>query len=302
MARRPRPLPPELVHGAFTVAEARRYAVGESRVRRSDLVSPLRGVRMVCSGPLTIQDRCRAALSVLPPGSAFTDVTALRLLGAQVPGELDGPDLHVRVTRASPRPQRHGLVVRTSARRVVTTVVGGVPVVLPQEAWIDCAARSTVDSLVVLGDALVRRRRPLLGLGDLEALVGRTPPGTRGLARARTSFVDLREGTDSLMETRTRLRLVRSGLPCPAVNEPVRDSRGQFLAMPDMLYREGRVVIEYDGDVHRSDRAVWMRDIRRRELLQSTGWLVMTVTADDVLRHPDPFVARVRHALRTRCA
>lgn len=102
------------------------------------------------------------------------------------------------------------------------------------------------------------------------------------------------------MESRTRLTLVRAGLPCPEVNVPVHDAAGRFLAMPDLTYREPRLALEYDGDVHRTERATWMRDIRRRESLQAAGWAVMTVVSDDVQRFPYALAGRVRALLRTR--
>jgi very-short-patch-repair endonuclease len=67
--------------------------------------------------------------------------------------------------------------------------------------------------------------------------------------------------------------------------------------MPDLSYPEQRVAVEYDGDVHRTDRTVWRRDVVRRQELESLGWRVITCTADDVLRHPDRPVSWVRRAL-----
>ncbi|MNW71026.1 hypothetical protein D3C74_506210 [compost metagenome] len=67
-----------------------------------------------------------------------------------------------------------------------------------------------------------------------------------------------------------------------------------------MSYPERRIAIEYDGDVHRTDPATWRRDVERRQRLEAAGWIIITATADDVLRHPERFVARVRAALQKR--
>lgn len=300
VARRPAPLPAVLTEGVFTVESALRAGVGESRLRRRDLSAPFRGVRVV--GPAEdLVLRCRAALQLLPPGAVLSHVTAARLLGVELPWQLDSDDrIHVRLSPGTTPPRRPGMTGHRSADPGQVLECHGLPVMSPEDTWRDLAAVATVDDVVVLGDAMMRRRQPFTTRGALEGVLRRTRPGRRGRARMRLALLDVRAGTDSTMETRTRLLLVRSGLPCPAVNEPVHDGTGHFLAMPDMLYRSERVAIEYDGDVHRTDQATWRRDIDRRERLQAAGWLVMTATADDVVRRPEAFVARVRATLRRR--
>jgi len=102
------------------------------------------------------------------------------------------------------------------------------------------------------------------------------------------------------MESRARWLLVDAGLPCPAVNVAARDYLGHFLTLPDLSYPDLKIAIEYDGDIHRTDKATWRRDIRRRQALEAAGWRVITCTADDVLRNPERLVAWVRAAIRDR--
>lgn len=273
--------------------------VSAERLRRTDLHRPFRGVRVPTGTESDLRTLCRAALAVLPAGSAVAESTALTLLGVELPTRLASSEIHVRVPSSAVRPARAGIVVHASTRVVHLAAGLDIPVVAAEEAWLDCAARADVDTLVVLGDALLRRQQPAAVLDELKDIVARTPPGTRGIARLRAALSDVRPGTDSLMETRTRLLLVRSGLPEPRVNRSVQVA-GRFIAMPDLIYEEAKIAIEYDGDIHRTDRATWMRDIRRREQLQAAGWLVLTATADDVLRDPAQFVRRVRTALNAR--
>ena len=40
----------------------------------------------------------------------------------------------------------------------------------------------------------------------------------------------------------------------------------------DFVWREQRVVAEFDGDHHRTDRQQWQNDMARRENLQDDGW------------------------------
>jgi very-short-patch-repair endonuclease len=154
-----------------------------------------------------------------------------------------------------------------------------------------------VPELVVLGDALLRRRDALSHLNRLKAAVAGLPAGTRGARRLRAAVEHLRPRTDSPMESRLRWLLVDAGLPCPAVNALVRTPDGSVVAMPDLSYEQERVAVEYDGDVHRTSKTVWRRDVARRQGLEALGWRVVSCTADDVLRHPARPVAWVRSAL-----
>lgn len=65
-----------------------------------------------------------------------------------------------------------------------------------------------------------------------------------------------------------------------------------------MSYPAARIAIEYDGDVHRIDRSIWRRDVRRFRAIEDLGWTVVRVIADDVVRDSSEFVGRVRRALR----
>ena len=124
-------------------------------------------------------------------------------------------------------------------------------------------------------------------------------PGRRGNRRMRAAIPLLEPHTDSPMETRLRLLIVRAGLPRPVAGHDVVVD-GEWLARPDLSYPGLRIAIEYDGDHHRVSRAQWRRDIGRRRLLEDAGWLLIVLTADDVLRHPELTVDRVRRAIAAR--
>jgi very-short-patch-repair endonuclease len=69
---------------------------------------------------------------------------------------------------------------------------------------------------------------------------------------------------------------------------------------PDLAYPEWRVVLEYEGDGHRTDPQQWRRDISRREAFEDAGWRVIRVTGGDVLTEPEAFLARVCRILAQR--
>jgi hypothetical protein len=290
-------------------------AAGESpyQLRQPWLGAPLRGVRTLgAHDPDDIAARCRAATLVLPPQAAFSHVTALRLLGVEVPWRAErrldssltapeeGEPLHVVAPRRSLRSTRAGIVWHFCGQQsLATTQHHGLPVTSAAQTWLHLSHGLTIDDLVVLGDAMLRRAAPVTSLDELRRLTESTHK-MRGLAKARVALDLIRAGTDSSMETRARLLLVHAGLPCPVVNRAAVDDEGRFLALPDMSYPQQRIAIEYDGDVHRTDPATWRRDVERRQRLEAAGWQIITATADDVLRHPERFVARVRTALQKR--
>ena len=295
---RPAPLPLGLDGAPFAVSEAFALGVRPGALRRSALCSPFWGVRMAADAAGDLRTRCRAALKVLPDGAAFGHVTALRLRGIEVPWRLDRDDrLHVVVRVQGQRPRRSGLVAHVCGRAdLASTRVTGLPVTSPAQTWLHLAPVLDVDELVVLGDAMLRRGAAATTVTALER-VASAAPGARGAARARRALPLLRPGTDSSLETRTRLVLVHAGLPCPVVNVPVHDDVGRFVALPDLSYPELRIAIEYDGDVHRTDARTWRRDVARTQAMQAAGWRVITLTADDVLHHPDRIISWVTAAI-----
>lgn len=268
--------------------------------------APIRGVRVPTGSVDTVAARCRAALEILPPSAAFSHVTALRLLGIEVPWRLDRGSagdhetlerLHVVVPRRDVRPQRKDIVAHACNQPALEVFTWhGLPVTTPAQTWLHLSDGLSVTDLVVLGDSMTRRKNPATTVEKLRDLLAATHR-MRGVVSARAAIEHVVAGTDSSMESRTRMILVEAGLPCPQVNVPAIDPSGAFLALPDMSYPALRIAIEYDGDVHRTDPATWRRDVERRQRLEEAGWLIITVTADDVIRHPERLIRRVLAAL-----
>ena len=102
------------------------------------------------------------------------------------------------------------------------------------------------------------------------------------------------------MESRTRLLFVRSGLPEPELNAAIVDAAGEWLAFGDFVWRDRRVVAEFDGDHHRTDRRQWQIDVARREAVQEAGWTYLQLTARMVTvpAYADRLVQRLTRLLR----
>lgn len=284
----------------LTTSEALAQGVTPGVLRGPSMIAPTSGVRIV-GACATLVDRCQAISHTLDDTAAFARTTALRLLGVEVPWQLEHDDrIHVVVPRRGARPQRAAVTSHFCGQdRLDVVDVDGLRVTSPAQTWLHLAHALTPDAVVVLGDAMMRRTEPRTTVHALRHLMERTYK-MRGLARCRLAIDLLRSGTDSSMETRTRLLLVQAGLPCPQVNRPALDGSGRFLALPDLSYPDLRIAIEYDGDVHRTDPATWRRDVERRQRLEDAGWIIITATADDVIRHPERLVSRVQAARARR--
>jgi hypothetical protein len=97
----------------------------------------------------------------------------------------------------------------------------------------------------------------------------------------------LRPRNNSPMETRARLFFLRGGLPEPEPNVVINDQNsGQWLSDPDFVWREQRVVAEFDGDHHRTDRQQCQNDLARRENLQDDAWAFVQLTYASVMVYP----------------
>jgi hypothetical protein len=104
---------------------------------------------------------------------------------------------------------------------------------------------------------------------------------TRGLRQLATVLTLADGGAESPRETALRLLVIRAGFPVPQTQIEVRDAAGRFVGRVDMGWPELQIALEYDGDQHRSDRAQYVRDLRRIEALQRLGWIVVRVIKED---------------------
>lgn len=295
----PQAIPHALLGSPFTVEQARLAGVSRDVLRGSRFWSPHYGIHVSTDEPDSLVCRCRA-LARAVPDVTFSHLTAARLCHLPVPG-LCGPlgipdDEPLEVTSAGTPPRWRGV---RGHRSVVDAnhieLRHGLRLTSGGRTWADLSARLGIDDLVVLGDAVLSRG--MASVVELTALAAR--PRRRGVSRMRAAIALLEPRTDSPRETRLRLLLVRAGLPQPTANLDVVED-GEWLARPDLSYPQLRIAIEYDGAHHHTDRRQWRSDITRRRLLEDAGWLLIVVTAEDLDRHPEAIVERVRRAIASR--
>lgn len=166
-------------------------------------------------------------------------------------------------------------------------VLAGTTVTTPARTALDLACWYPTTTAVAALDDLVRTTE--LKMPDVELLVARYR-GRRGIERARTSMDLVDAGAQSPKETWLRLVLIRAGLPRPQTQIPVYDDFGDAAAYLDMGWDDVKVAVEYDGEQHRSDRWQYTRDVRRSEMIDRRGWILVRVVAGD---RPAEIVRRV---------
>lgn len=290
----PIPFPPELSGRPFRLEEARALGLSAKVLRGRRFRRVLRGVYVEAELPDTLKLRVVAARLALPDSAVLSHETAALLRDLPVP---DDRRIHATIPRTVSRARISGIVTHHASSPPPTRRIAGLRVTAPERTFVDLAYHLGLVDLTVLGDAMVRRG--FTTTADLreatQACVVR-----RAMSRALRAAGLVHERVDSPMETRVRLLIVLAGLPSPEPGREVLDDDGQWVATVDLRYRAQRIAIEYDGDVHRTSRRKWRRDLRTRELLRHLGWEVIVLTADDVYSHPRHTLWRIHEALRTR--
>ncbi|RZS68667.1 uncharacterized protein DUF559 [Agromyces ramosus] len=290
------PVPPWLDSTPFSLADGRAAGLGDERMRGRDLVRPFRGVRVVASATPDLELRCRAYCVRMRSCEVFSHRTAGALHGLPIRPRDDG-----RLDVAAFEP--HG-VPRASGVRghrvrhcdIRAELVRGLQMVSAVDAWCQLAAELGHRDLVVLGDALVRRSSPIATMDVLAAAVGRRG-ARRGFRRLVHALRAVRARTDSPAETLLRLDLVEYGLPEPEINVDILDRHGRRIAIGDLVYRDYRVIVEYDGEHHRTDRRQYARDVDRLDDLAREGWRVIRFNAEHVGVRRRERLMRVHEAL-----
>ena len=281
---RPTVIPQALNGQPFRTADA--YALGVSlrtlqgaRFRRI-----AKGVYVAATTPESHRIRVRGVMLALPPRTIATGVTGLQLYGVDIgtqlpmtfatthPRQVRRRDLKVMRLKQLP-PCRHGIAA-------------------PEHCWLVAASSLNLLDLVTAGDSLLRLRRTTLA--RLQSAV-QTYSG-RGVVLARAAVRLVRERVDSPRESWLRLCLVLAGLPMPECNLIIRNDHGA-IGRVDLVYLAYRLIIEYEGDQHRTDRHQWNRDIDRQEDFARDQWTLIRVTSERA-RWPRQMVRAVYQALR----
>jgi Protein of unknown function (DUF559) len=170
-------------------------------------------------------------------------------------------------------------------------IIDGRAVTTPERTAFDIGRRGAVHSAVARLDTLARAT----GFKVDDVLrVARQHPRAPGLRRLEAALDLVDAGAQSPRESYLRLLLIDAGLPRPQTQIPVLGVDGIPVAYLDLGWQDWMVAVEYDGDQHRADRRQYVKDIRRLEMLEEMGWIVIRVVAED---RPANILRRVRAAI-----
>jgi very-short-patch-repair endonuclease len=263
------------------------------QLRHEDVVRLSRDTYLPAAAARDLRSRLVAVLLTAPAGAVVSHRSAAVLWGVAIP--LAGEDLCADLTvpagsrarrRADRRLHRLDLAPDEVTRR------RGMPVTTPERTWRDLAGVLLPAALLAVTDQLLDG---WCTRDQLAEQLRRRPSG-RGSARARTVLPVANRLAESPMESVLRWLLHEAGLPAPQLQFVVRDGTGRQLARADLAWPDRRLIVEFDGQVHR-ERGVFVADLRRQNGLVAAGWTVLRFTSADVLGRPESVVALIRRAL-----
>ncbi|MDF2443165.1 MAG: hypothetical protein JWR01_1368, partial [Subtercola sp.] len=226
------------------------------------------------------------------------------LWDAPLPHRQQVEDIHVAVLAPlNATREAHVVGHQTTLRAGKICVRHGLPVSDPATTWLALAPRLRLHDLVAVGDHLAHipppdhpvPGRPYLTLDELDSRVRRFRG--RGKSRASEALHLISTRAESRPETLLRLLLHDAQFPVPEVNPEVLDARGRRIGRADLLFRSQRVIVEYDGDQHRTDSVQYEKDMTRLERFHRANWTVIRVRKQGLFVKPWSTVRLVARAL-----
>ena len=239
---------------------------------------------------LTVSDRALGAWLWSKRRAIVTGVAASALHGA----EWIDADIDIELIHRCPRPPA-GIVARNE--RIAEdeiTCVDGISVTTVARTALDLGRYQSRGQAIARLDALMRAA-PFASEEVL--LLAKRYRGARGVKRLKDAVPLVDGGAASPRETWLRLLYVDAGLPPPRTQIPIFDVDGTLLRTVDMGWEEFKVLSEYDGDQHRTDRPQYVKDMRVIPKIERLGYIVQRVIKED---QPAAIVGRAWDALVSR--
>lgn len=230
----------------------------------------LPGIVLLHAGPVTRDDRRRAALLHAGPGSVLTGLDALALHGM---GQAPYPSGSVHVLVPADRRRAgsgHVLVERTD--RLPEPSGGRWPLAPLARASLDAARRirSRDQVRAILAEVVQRRLcTPAELMAELDS------GSRRGTAIPRLVLGEVADGICSVAEAHARRLVLRSGLPAPLWNARLYDRDGRFVAIADAWFDDVAMAWEIDSRRWHLGPEDYARTLDRRSALMAAGATVL---------------------------
>ncbi|WP_299954205.1 DUF559 domain-containing protein [uncultured Modestobacter sp.] len=289
----PRPPVQSRVREPMTRPGARAEGITDWDLRHRDVVRLSRDTYLPRADVADVRTRLPAVLLTAPPGAVVSHHSAAALWRIEIPLQQADQPVHLTVPVGSrARNRRDRRLHRTPMPPEDVERRWGMPVTAPARTWRDLGAVLEAPALLAVTDQLLDC---LCRPEDLQRALARIPTG-RGALRCRRALTITDPRAGSPMESVLRWLLHDAGLPRPTLQHRVSDDRGRQIGFGDIAWPDRKVLVEFDGDVHR-DRRVFVADLRRQNRLVLEGWTVLRFSSADVLGRPGEAVAAVRRAL-----
>lgn len=187
--------------------------------------------------------------------------------------------------------------------RVTTIERTAIDVARIRDQQVGLAVMDAAMRRAIVGDATALTARQLLADDALIAearlrfrAVVRGLTGYRGVARARFALANASPLSESVLESRSRLRMLIRQVPPPELGQSVVGADGRTYWV-DFLWRGERIIGEADGLLKYDDDPLALRREKlRQEALERAGYRVIRWTWADLMN--DAFIERIRWALR----
>jgi hypothetical protein len=263
-----RPLPPELALGPFTRQQARALGVTDRQLDGGRFVRIYPRVFRLATHVMSDGDWGAAARLILPSTAHLTGISRIQQLGLDF-----GPRLPVRFVVEGDLHLAFENVFLHRTKRLPPTDNDGVCV---EAAFAAYCARARVIDAIQVGDWLLNHGHTTIGRLRDYAL---SCLWRDGADEAVWVADHLDPRSRSLKESETRAVLCFAGLPTPVCN-PTLPITERVVVIGDLWYPEWRVLVEYEGSQHQAERAVYLGDLDRHDLLWRAGIRYVLVTKE----------------------
>jgi very-short-patch-repair endonuclease len=279
------------LRGPATRSGAAAAGISGWQLRHGDVVRLSRDTYVPRSAVGDLRTRICAVLLGAPPAAVVSHSTAAAVWGLAIPLQPEESKVHLTVATGSAVRARADRSIHRGplgAGEVVERL--GFRLTTPQRTWRDLAATLPPPALLAVTDQVLAH---WCSRSELSQQLDLRPSG-RGSARARSVLPVADPRAESPMESVLRWVLHAAGLPAPELQHVIGTPVGTFRA--DLAWPESKVLVEFDGAVHREQR-VFVEDLRRQNALVAAGWTVLRFSSADVLGRPEEVVAAILRAL-----
>ena len=291
-----------LQYGVVALRQARDLSPGPAalrhRIEGSDWDRPTPRVLRLVGAPRGIRQGLMVAVLDAGPGAVISHDSAAALWS--LPG-FSFSTYHVSRPRSRSRCEAGAAVLHHPRSLPVSHVTErhGIPVATLARTLFDLAGDVHPARLDRLVETVVGRSPSTLPVLH-EMLQELAATGRGGVKVMRAVLASRPAGyvaTASGLEARFARILAEAGEP--PLDRQVDVGGHEWVGRVDFLDRALRIVVEVDSDIHHSSPLDRARDARRDGRLSEAGWTtVVRVRDDDIWRHPDRVLARVRAARR----